>query len=117
LTKINSRSQGRAVTTSTVKEHRMNRLAWIGLIVWGLVITALGLVSAGPVPAEASVAVQPHDVILLVASGLITCLIGVPGLTGLMGWVPGLRKEQKNIAECTPANGRDPSSRRYSIHG
>jgi hypothetical protein len=98
----------------------MNRPAWIGLIVWGLVITALGLVTAGPVPAEASAAVQPHDVILLVASGLITCLIGVlglTGLTGLMGWVPGLRKEQKNIAECTPANGRYPSIRRYSIHG
>jgi hypothetical protein len=32
------------------------------------------------------------------AGGLVTCLIGVTGLTGFMGWVPGLRKEQKNIA-------------------
>ena len=70
----------------------MNSLAWIGIIVWGLVITGFGL--AAPAGAE----VQPHDVLFLIAGGLLTCLIGFAGLMGLMGWVPGLRKQQKNIA-------------------
>lgn len=70
----------------------MNSLAWIGIIVWGLVITAFGLV------APEGTDVQPHDVLFLIAGGLITCLIGITGLMGFMGWVPGLRKQQKNIA-------------------
>jgi hypothetical protein len=76
----------------------MNALAWTGIIVWGLLITAFGLLSAGPVPADGNAELQPQDVIFLVAGGLVTCLIGVTGLIGFMGWVPGLRKQQKNIA-------------------
>ncbi|WP_305822720.1 hypothetical protein [Massilia brevitalea] len=68
----------------------MNSLAWIGIIVWGLVITGFGLVSAGP-PLPHGHAVAPHDVTLLVAGGLLTCLIGVVGLLGFMGWIPGLQ--------------------------
>ncbi len=80
----------------------MNSLAWIGIIVWGLIITLFGLFSAGP-PEGAHLAgdaagLRPHDVIFLVAGGLLTCLIGCVGLLGLMGWVPGLRKEQKASA-------------------
>jgi hypothetical protein len=81
---------------STVKGPRMNSLGWIGIIVWGLVITAFGLVSAGPGPADGA-GLQAHDVIFLLAGGLVTCLIGVIGLMGFMGWVSGLRKQQKNI--------------------
>jgi hypothetical protein len=76
----------------------MNNLAWIGIIVWGLVITAFGLVSAGPAPAAGNADVQPQDVIFLIAGGLVTCLFGVTGLIGFMGWMPGLRKQQKSIA-------------------
>ena len=68
----------------------MNSLTWIGIIVWGLVVTGFGLVSAGP-PLPESHAVAPHDVTLLVAGGLLTCLIGVVGLLGFMGWIPGLQ--------------------------
>jgi len=71
----------------------MNSLAWIGIIVWGLVVTAFGLVSAGPPLPEgfSAHAVAPHDVTLLVAGGLLTCLIGIVGLLGFMGWIPGLQ--------------------------
>ena len=58
----------------------MNSMAWIGIIGWGLVVAAFGLLSAHP-PAESA------------AGGLVTCLIGVTGLLGFMGWIPGLRKE------------------------
>ena len=80
----------------------MNSLAWIGIIVWGLVVTAFGLVSAGR-PLQDGHAVAPHDVTLLVAGGLLTCLIGIVGLLGFMGWIPGLngagmQKEQKSRA-------------------
>ncbi|MEW6370749.1 MAG: hypothetical protein AB1584_07425 [Pseudomonadota bacterium] len=75
----------------------MNSLAWIGIIVWGLVVTAFGLVSASP-PLEQGQELAPHDVIFLVTGGLLTCLIGIVGLLGFMGWIPGLRSEQKSGA-------------------
>lgn len=73
----------------------MNSLAWIGIIVWGLVVTAFGLVSASP-PPEAGQELAAHDVIFLVTGGLLTCLIGIVGLLGFMGWIPGLRNQQKS---------------------
>jgi hypothetical protein len=75
----------------------MNSLAWIGIILWGLLLTGFGLASAGPTPhAGADVAAQ--DVIFLIAGGMLTCLIGCTGLMGFMGGIPKLRKEQKNMA-------------------
>jgi len=79
------------------KGDHMNSLAWIGIIVWGLVVTAFGLVSAGP-PAELGQELAPHDVMFLVVGGLLTCLIGIVGLLGFMGWIPGLRSEQNSRA-------------------
>ena len=75
----------------------MNTLAWIGIIVWGLVLTAFGLVQAAPPGAQAG-ALAAHDVTFLVCGGLVTCLIGIVGLARFMGWVPGLRNEQKSRA-------------------
>ena len=74
----------------------MNSLAWIGIIIWGVVITGFGLLTAEP-PSEASGTLQAHDVVFLVAGGLLTCLIGVTGLMGLMGWIPGLRTEKSCV--------------------
>ena len=74
----------------------MNSLAWIGIIICGVVITGFGLLSAEP-PSEASGTLQAHDVVFLVAGGLLTCLIGVTGLMGLMGWIPGLRTEKSCV--------------------
>ena len=75
----------------------MNSFAWIGIIAWGLVLTAFGLVQAAPAGAQTD-ALAAHDVIFLVGGGLVTCLIGIVGLAGFMGWVPGLRNEQKTRA-------------------
>jgi hypothetical protein len=75
----------------------MNSLAWIGIIIWGILLTGFGLASAGT-PTGVEPDMQAHDVVFLVTGGLITCLIGVVGLTGFMGWIPGLRKEQKSCA-------------------
>lgn len=72
----------------------MNSLTWIGIIVWGLVITGFGLATAGT-PSGTPEELQAHDVVFLVTGGLLTILIGITGLMGMMGWVPGLRKEQK----------------------
>ena len=72
----------------------MNSMAWIGIIVWGVVVAGFGLLSAHP-PGEASAGgLQPHDVVFLVAGGLVTCLIGFTGLMGFMGWIPGMRKDK-----------------------
>lgn len=71
----------------------MNGLAWIGIIIWGIVLTGFGLLSA-EAPGETSAHLAPQDVVFLVAGGLLTCLIGSLGLMGLMGWIPGLHKEK-----------------------
>lgn len=78
----------------------MNSFAWIGIILWGLLVTFFGLASAAPAP-QAGADVAAQDVIFLVSGGLLTCLIGFTGLMGFMGWIPGLkgvglRKEQKS---------------------
>lgn len=77
----------------------MNSLAWIGIILWGILVAGFGLASAGAPQPGTDVAAQ--DVIFLVSGGLLTCLIGFTGLMGFMGWIPGmqhtgLRKEQKS---------------------
>lgn len=73
----------------------MNRLAWMGIIVWGLVVTAFGLGQAAPAGTQAG-ELAAHDVIFLVGGGLLTCLIGIAGVAGFMASVPGLRNEQKS---------------------
>jgi hypothetical protein len=75
------------------KGRDMNHLAWIGIILWGLLLTGFGLASAGAAPQGADMAAQ--DVFFLITGGLLTCLIGFLGLVGFMGWIPGLHKEQK----------------------
>ena len=71
----------------------MNSLAWIGIIIWGIVLTGFGLLSA-QAPGESQGHLAAHDVVFVVTGGLLTCLIGSLGLMGLMGWIPGLRKEK-----------------------
>ena len=71
----------------------MNSLAWIGIIIWGIMLTGFGLLSAEP-PSGASGELRAHDIVFLVAGGMLSCLIGITGLMGLMGWIPGLRKEK-----------------------
>jgi hypothetical protein len=78
-------------------ELTMNSLAWIGIIAWGLALTAFGLVQAVPAGAEPG-ALAAHDVTFLVGGGLVTCLIGIAGLAGFMGRAPSLRNEQKSRA-------------------
>jgi hypothetical protein len=75
----------------------MNSLAWIGIIVWGILITGFGLGSAGA-PSGAAADIQPQDAVFLVAGGFVTCLIGFTGLLGLIGWIPGLHKDKKTAA-------------------
>jgi hypothetical protein len=75
----------------------MNSLAWTGIILWGILVTAFGLGQAGT-PSVPAPELQAHDVVFLVAGGLLTCLIGITGLLGFMGWIPGLRKEQETGA-------------------
>jgi hypothetical protein len=80
------------------KGRPMNSIAWLGIILWGVLLTGFGLVCAGPAPQSGSADMAAHDVFLLISGGLLTCLIGFAGLMGFMGWIPALRKEQKSVA-------------------
>lgn len=74
----------------------MTTLTWIGIIIWGMVLTLFGLLSAGPAPAVQGL-VEAHDVLFLIAGGLLTCLIGFTGLIGMMGWIPGVQKQKSCV--------------------
>jgi hypothetical protein len=80
------------------KDSPMNSIAWMGIILWGVLLTGFGIVSAGPAAQAGSAELAAHDVAFLITGGLLTCLIGFTGLIGFLGWVPGLRKEQKSVA-------------------
>ncbi|MET3131579.1 hypothetical protein AAKU55_001841 [Oxalobacteraceae bacterium GrIS 1.11] len=61
----------------------MNKSIWIGMIGAGLLSTACGF---GAIDA----ALPPLLTLPLLTAGLSACLAGMLGLTGLMGWIPGL---------------------------
>lgn len=75
----------------------MNSLRWTAIIMWGLFLTALGLLSATPA-SEMGMVSEPSNVVSLIAGGLVTSLVGAIGLMGFMGWIPGLRSEQKTCS-------------------
>jgi hypothetical protein len=91
-----NRRQLHTAESTQPKGRDMNSLAWIGIILWGLLLTGFGLASAGPGPQAATADMAAQDVIFLITGGLLTCLIGCTGLMGFMGWIPGLHKEQKS---------------------
>ena len=74
----------------------MNTLTWIGIIIWGIALTLFGLLSAGPSPVAQGM-VQAHDVVFLIAGGLLSCLIGFAGLIGMLGWIPGVQKQKSCV--------------------
>ena len=73
----------------------MNKLTWIGTIVWGVFRHRFRSNRRG---CRRSGDVQPQDVMFLIAGGMVTCLIGVIGLVGFIGWIPGMRTEQKSYS-------------------
>jgi hypothetical protein len=83
-------------TNNPSRGTHMNKLTWIGTIVWGAFVAGFGLSGMGT--DAGSVDIQPQDVMFLIAGGMVTFLIGVIGLLGFMGWVPGLRDEQKSYS-------------------
>jgi len=72
----------------------LNNLTWIGIVVWGVLIAGFGLISAAPVPVDATV-VQAHDALFLMSGGLVTSMIGTAGLFGWMGQRQGVVKRTK----------------------
>lgn len=73
----------------------MNKSIWGGIIMWGIFVTCFGLGAMNPtsIVANSPTSAAPdQDVIFLLAGGIITCLIGLNGLIGFMGWVPSLSK-------------------------
>ncbi len=91
----------------------MNKIGWIGIIVWGIIVTGFGLSAIGPIGADQSGStVQAQDVIFLLAGGTVTCLVGLVGLLGSMGWLPGCaawntsKADDEGLSQ-THANGHD----------
>jgi hypothetical protein len=75
----------------------MNHFVWIGIIMWGALVTGFGILSMPAEPgANAGGGMEAHDVLFLLAGGLISCLIGIVGLLGVMGWIPGLHRDKES---------------------
>jgi hypothetical protein len=91
-----NRPQLHTAENTQAKGRDMNSVAWIVIILWGLLLTGFGLASAGPAAQTATGELAAQDVFFLITGGLLTCLIGFLGLIGFMGWIPGLHKEQKS---------------------
>jgi hypothetical protein len=92
---LKNRSQLHTAENTQAKGRDMNSLTWIGIILWGLLLTGFGLVSA-PAPQATPADMAAQDVFFLITGGLLTCLIGCIGLMGFMGWIPGLHKEHNS---------------------
>ena len=75
----------------------MNHRTWLGMILWGLLVFALGLANT-PASSAAAPALPAQDALFLVTGGMLSCMIGLLGLLGLMGWIPGFRKEKQSAA-------------------
>jgi len=76
----------------------MTSLAWMGIIAWGIMVTLFGMSTIGAATEGAAALMHAQDVVFLIAAGLLTCLIGTVGLFGFLGWIPGLRNEQKTYS-------------------
>jgi hypothetical protein len=63
------------------------------MLLWGVFVAGFGLTGVG-----AGSDIAPQDLLFLIAGGMVTCLIGVVGLWGFMGWVPGRRGKQKSYS-------------------
>ena len=75
----------------------MNHFVWIGIIMWGALVTGFGILSMPPeYGASGPGGMEAHDVLFLLAGGLISCLIGILGLLGVMGWIPWLRGDKES---------------------
>ena len=93
----------------------MNSLAWIGIILWGLLVTGFGLANAAPPQAVAG-DVAAHDVFFLIAGGLQTsgsgpefwvvaaCAIAIAAGTYAGGWRI-IRTMGTGLTEVKPAQG------------
>ncbi|TFW21049.1 hypothetical protein E4L96_09615 [Massilia arenosa] len=67
----------------------MNHFIWIGIIVWGVLVTLFGMGTLTSVDSTSLTAqMPPHDLAFLVACGMLSCLIGALGLTGLLHRLP-----------------------------
>lgn len=74
----------------------MSSMGWIGVILWGVFMTGIGLLGLSPTP-DTPGALQDQTVVALISIGLVTCLIGALGVCGMLSWIPGLRDEQKTV--------------------
>jgi hypothetical protein len=73
----------------------MNNLTWIGIVVWGVLVAAFGLLSASPAPVADATVVQAHDALFLISGGFMTSMIGMAGVFGLMGQRTSVVKRTK----------------------
>ena len=73
----------------------MNNSIWFGIIVVGSIATGFG---AGAAPAPDSDTGSALAAMLLLTGGLGACLIGLTGITGCMGWIPGLARKDDPAA-------------------
>jgi len=70
----------------------MKKSIWIGILAGGFVLTALGfdIAGNGSDGATFTASLSAFSVLFLLTCGILTCMLGLIGLSGLMCWIPGL---------------------------
>lgn len=70
----------------------MNKFIWSTLIACGGVVAGLGFnaADAGMASDKLEYAYTAFGLTMLLTTGLLACLAGTVGMTGMMAWIPGL---------------------------
>ena len=90
----------------------MNKQSWTGIIIWGVFVTCVGLGVMNPAEAvrnSLSSAAADQEVIFLLVGGLVTSLIGVVGLIGFIGSMPGSERQSSTATRTSSASRARPS--------
>jgi hypothetical protein len=73
----------------------MNKHSWGGIVIWGVCVTCFGLsaiIATNIVTSSSGSAALDQEEIFLLTGGIVTCLVGLIGMIGSMGWNPGLTR-------------------------
>jgi len=86
-------NQGGSMENDTTGSNKI----WLSFIGGGVLATSLGFgaLDLSPSPATA----PAFGIMLLLTGGLLSCMAGAIGLSGLLAWIPGMAEAENGPAQ------------------